>query len=57
MLDHERVEDFLPPSRLGTEDRNIRVKTETTSEKTDGEEEVGKDISEFITGLEDSETE
>lgn len=56
LLDHEGVKDFLPPSGLGTEDRNIRVKTESTGERTNGKEDIGKDVGELVASLEDTET-
>lgn len=57
LLDEQGVKELHPPGGLGTEDGNIRVKTETTSEETESDNEVGKDVSKLVAGLEDSQTE
>lgn len=56
-MDEQGVKELHPPGGLGTENGNIGVKTETTSEETNGDDEIGQDIGEGVTGLEDSQTE
>jgi len=57
LFDEDRVHEFLPPSGLRSEDRNVWIVSETTSEESYCHRNIREKIAEFIACSEDAQSE